>query len=54
MSTESWVINAPQTVDVADVRRVVVQLTDGAVDVVTLTGTCAPPRASSARRRTCP
>ena len=34
MSTESWVINAPQTVDVADVRRVVVQLTDGSVDVV--------------------
>jgi hypothetical protein len=34
MSTESWVITAPQSVDVADVRRVVVQLTDGSVDVV--------------------
>ena len=34
MSTESWVITAPQAVDVADVRRVVVQLTDGSVDVV--------------------
>ncbi|MCB7138084.1 DUF4097 family beta strand repeat-containing protein [Cellulosimicrobium marinum] len=34
MSTETWVIATPQTVDVADVRRVVVQLTDGSVDVV--------------------
>jgi len=34
MSTETWVIATPQTVDVADVRRVVVALTDGSVDVV--------------------
>ncbi|OLT55401.1 DUF4097 family beta strand repeat-containing protein [Cellulosimicrobium sp. CUA-896] len=34
MSTESWTITAPQDVDVADVRRVVVQLTDGSADVV--------------------
>ncbi|MFC8922759.1 DUF4097 family beta strand repeat-containing protein [Cellulosimicrobium sp. NPDC057127] len=34
MSTESWTITAPQDVDVAEARRVVVQLTDGSVDVV--------------------
>lgn len=34
MSTETWVVTTPQTVDVAEVRRVVVQLTDGSVDVV--------------------
>jgi DUF4097 and DUF4098 domain-containing protein YvlB len=34
MSTESWSITSPQDVDVAEVRRVVVELTDGSVDVV--------------------
>ncbi|MBD5786321.1 DUF4097 family beta strand repeat protein [Cellulosimicrobium terreum] len=34
MSTESWVISAPQSIDVAEVRRVVVALTDGSVDVL--------------------
>ncbi|MBD8080698.1 DUF4097 family beta strand repeat-containing protein [Cellulosimicrobium arenosum] len=34
MTTESWVINAPQNIDVDEVRRVVVQLNAGSLDVV--------------------
>ena len=34
MSTETWVVTGPQAIDADDVRRVVVQLTDGSVDVV--------------------
>lgn len=34
MSTESWVISAPQHVDVAEVTRVVVALNDGSVEIV--------------------
>ncbi len=52
MSTETWVITAPQTVRIADVQRLTAQLNDGSVEIVgDAAATCATVEVTEAADR---